>query len=919
MGEATWDALGLALEGALAQPDAERAAWLDRHCPAGLREEVQALLAAHPDGPDPLSGGVDPRAGVRVGAWRLVRAIGRGGMGDVYLATRADAQYTGVAAVKIGRAGAGVSDERFLAERQILAALDHPHIARLLDGGVTADGRPYLVMEYVADGLPLRTYCDRRGLALDARIDLVLSLCDAVAHAHSRLVIHRDLKSDNVLVTPDGVPRLLDFGVAKVLDPARVGLAGRDTTALAPVTLGCAAPEQLRGEAVGTMSDVFGLGVLLFELLTGRPPHDLTGLSVAQAVARLCDEPAPLASQVARTPWRDALRPDLDAVLRAALERDPAERYPSVAALAADLRRYRAEEPVLAMPPSVAYRARKFVRRHRGGVAGAAAVALSLALGAGAAVWQARAAALERDRAVAEREAADRVTELVVSLFEGADPTVSGAVPRTALELVERGEPRVLAGLQDDPAARGRLLGVLGQVRRNLGDLRHARELLEEAVAARRAEGGAPRDLARALLALATTEKVLADLPAAERHAREAHGSFAAALGPAHPDTLGAEAELANVLSLDPTRVAAAAATYERLLAASEEPGVSRAASFGLGEVRLAQGRAREAAELFGRAARWAERAGDDDQRADALDAQCVALQEAGEAVASYLPQAEEVLALRRRRLGAHNPVLATTVGNVGSALYGVGDLEGAIERFREAVELSRAAYGDHDLTALALSNLAVALVDAARLPEAESALREALALRVALHGAQAQPNARLHANLAKVLLLEGALDEADAQIDHALGNLLPDASPDDVARYTATRGAIALARGDLVRARGELEAALELFDRQLPEGSRHSGEALLDAARLDLAAGDPAGALSRARRALAVFERVCPDNWRAADALRLVGELEVATGRRDEGVRHVREASERLTASLGGEHPTARVAARSLQRLAPD
>ncbi len=372
------------------------------------------------------SGGGADASERRIGPYRLVRELGQGGMGTVFLAVRDDDVFHKRVAVKLLKRGMDTDAivQRFRAERQILAGLDHPNIARLLDGGTTDDGLPYLVMEYV-EGAPLIEYADARDLYVAARLDLFLQVCAAVQHAHQNLVIHRDLKPANVLVTADGVPKLLDFGIAKLLNPE---MAGHTMAPTAPglqlMTPEYASPEQVRGEVVTTATDVYSLGVLLYEFLTGRQPYRLTSRALPEIVRVVCEE-APVQPSLAVTRPLDAatardtatttsprstritdshrlqrrLEGDLDNIVLKALSKEPTRRYASVDQFAEDVRRHLAGLPVLARPDTFGYRASKFVRRHRGAVAAGVAVVLALVLGLVGVAWQARVASRERARA----------------------------------------------------------------------------------------------------------------------------------------------------------------------------------------------------------------------------------------------------------------------------------------------------------------------------------------------------------------------------------------------------------------------------------------------------------------------------------------------------------------------------------------
>jgi non-specific serine/threonine protein kinase/serine/threonine-protein kinase len=402
---ARWAQVNAVFAEAVELPAEGRAAFLTTACAgdAALRVEVEALLASDAQASGFLeTPAVAPREAVgpgsRIGSWQLEALIGRGGMGSVWAARRVDGAYQQKAALKLVRAGLDddVLGKRFLAERQILARLEHPRIARLLDGGTTAEGAPWLAMEYV-DGERIDAFCATRRLSTEARLRLFLEVCQAVSYAHHHLVVHRDLKPANVLVKPDGTPMLLDFGIARLLDAAGRSAASELTRQSGhAMTPAYASPEQIRGEPVSTASDVFSLGVVLFQMLTGRVPFGASAVSPESVVKAVLDEEPERPSKVVPAAH---LAADLDSVILKALEKDPARRYASVDLLAEDLRRFLGGQPVEAFAATFLYRAAKLVRRNR-----ALSVALGLfvaSLGAGIAAtsWQAHVASRERAKA----------------------------------------------------------------------------------------------------------------------------------------------------------------------------------------------------------------------------------------------------------------------------------------------------------------------------------------------------------------------------------------------------------------------------------------------------------------------------------------------------------------------------------------
>ncbi len=488
-----WEQVQALFEATLARPAVERDAYLREACGGdeALFREVATLLEADGQSGSFLEGhvleGIDVSAwaddrlpeGSRVGPYRLLRLVGEGGMGLVYLAERADGVFDQQVALKLIKRGMDTAliVRRFEAERRILARLQHPHIARLLDGGVTDDGRPYFVMEYV-DGQPIDRYCDAHHLSIDARLDLFVTVCKAVLYAHANLVVHRDLKPENILVTSEGTVKLLDFGIARLLeereDRTRLTQAG-----MRVLTPAYASPEQLRGEVVGTSSDIYSLGVVLYELLAGQRPH---GDAAPATVTTEPERPSGALERALREPdtaktisrargtepgkLRRKLSGDLDVICLKALRPEPERRYGSVEMFSEDIRRHRTGLPVRARPDTLGYRARKFVRRHRAGVATTAAVALLVSTLVG--FYTVR-LSHERDRARIEAEKAQQVAAFLQEVFSVSNPSENLGETLTARALLDRGAERLETELEDQPEVLAEMLGVIGDVYSGLG------------------------------------------------------------------------------------------------------------------------------------------------------------------------------------------------------------------------------------------------------------------------------------------------------------------------------------------------------------------------------------------------------------------------------------------------------------------
>ena len=452
-----------------------------------LAEDLEKLLALEDDSDEfmaePLLGKPgQPQTGTMVGPYRMESVLGEGGMGMVWLASRADGLYERKVALKLLRPGLADPNLRlrFSREREILARLAHPNIARLLDAGIGSEGQPYLALEYV-QGIPITDYCQAYGLSVETRLKLFLQVCDAVSHAHANLIVHRDLKPSNILVTPTGEVRLLDFGIAKLLDdnePVPVN----PRTEVRSFTLHYAAPEQVRGELVTTMTDVYSLGVVLYELLAGTKPYRLrrqTDAEWEQAILAV----EPLKPSVAAQRSTDGglvhnarrqarrLSGDLDNIALKALAKLPEHRYASVEALSLDLQRHLQGRPVLARPQSLGYRVHKYASRHRWGLAVGVLSTSVLVLALAASVWQSRQAMRETARAQA-------MQDFVIGLFDNAGVAQQGNI-FDARKLLLAGERRGERELADQPLARAELLGVIARLRIGLGDYQEALGLLE--------------------------------------------------------------------------------------------------------------------------------------------------------------------------------------------------------------------------------------------------------------------------------------------------------------------------------------------------------------------------------------------------------------------------------------------------------
>jgi len=532
------DILGEVLEA----PAEGREALLEGRCAgdSSLRAEVETLMRADALAGDSLrpfldASGMDDIAAAtltntRLGPYRLVREIAHGGMGAVYLAERED-EFRMRVAIKIVRAGYGDAlRRRFQQERQILARLDHPNIAKVLDGGNTAAGDPYLVMEYV-DGEPITRYCETRQLSVPARLRLFQSVCSAVQYAHQRLVIHRDLKPANILVTPEGRPKLLDFGIAKLIEEETAG-EDHTGTGFRPMTPSYASPEQASGQPVTTSTDIYSLGVILFELACGSRPYRITSTSPLEIQRAILETTPPAPSSLKPT-----LSPDIDSIVSMAMRKEASRRYSSAGALSEDIRRHLENFPILARSDSLSYRASRFIRRNRVGVIAASLAALALLAGATVALWQAHRA--QQDRALAEKRFDDArrfAFSLVLDLDHLEDEsatTVRNSLGKRTVEYLDQ----LAAQVGDDPRLQSELASAYLRLGGFQGELLHA------------SVGDAPAALASYEKGIDLLKKVIAS-----------HGSDASL------STTLASAYTMKGLMLAPTDVGASAASHEEAL-----------------------------------------------------------------------------------------------------------------------------------------------------------------------------------------------------------------------------------------------------------------------------------------------------------------------------------------------------------------
>jgi eukaryotic-like serine/threonine-protein kinase len=791
-----WAAVARILDGAFECRPGALDAFLEEACggDAGLRREVEALLGAQERAPAFLDGDVvefaapafdgpaDPEPELcHVGPYRLVREVGRGGMGTVYLAERADGAFAHTVAIKVIRTDldAGAVERRFRYERQILAQLRHPNIARLFDGGATPDGVLYFVMEYV-EGRTLLEHCAGRRAGLDERLKLFGAACEAVQHAHHNLVVHRDLKPSNVLVTPEGEVKLLDFGIAKLLDEGARSEPGPATRlGLQPMTPEYASPEQLRGDAITTASDVYSLGVVLYELLTGSAPYPTDRRSAAE-LERIVSERIPVRPSEAlrrRRPAADGGDPgvpqvprDLDAIVMKALKKEPHERYPSATDLLLDVRRYLGGFPVAARDDSTRYRAMKFVSRNRVAVGFSGLALLSLLGGLVGTSFQAHVAARERDARRLEAERARATADFAVGLFDMVDPTQAQGRTVTVQDLVAAGDLRV-SELAGQPTQQAMFMDVMGRVSAAIGLFEKADSLFSEAVALKETRlGASDPGVAESLLGLGGSLLMQNRLDEAEEALDRAQAIQLAAFGATDPRTLRAQNALGFAYHTLGDR-ARAESLLRRVVERGSEPELREhpeivEARYNLARVLDYYGEHAEAEGIL-REVLWRREAAlgpDHSQSADAAFALARNLASQGELeeAAALYQRAHDVY---ERVYGADNVYTAMSVYGRAQVQHRGGDLRGAAQGYRAAAAIYRTQSSSGEWEAYARVALGQVLVALGQPHDAEREIARGLELYQAAPVVDGEQVAVARSWLGRALSEQGRYAEAEATL----------------------------------------------------------------------------------------------------------------------------------------------------------
>jgi eukaryotic-like serine/threonine-protein kinase len=950
----TWAELNHLLDAALDRPASERNRWLETLGPEyeGLKPRLRDLLARARTENDGLldtlpkfdvdteylaeaASGDQP--GDAVGPYRLARELGSGGMGTVWLAERSDGLIHRPVALKLPhRAWKRGLAERMAREREILASLAHPNIARLYDVGLTAQGRPFLAIEYV-EGRQIDEYCRERKLDPSSRLRLFAQVGGAVAYAHAKLVVHRDLKPANILVTAEGKVQLLDFGIAKLLEEGEAKQTELTEVSGRALTPAYASPEQILGEPLTIASDVYSLGVILYELLTGARPYNPKRESRGALEDAIVQAEPPPPSDVVDRAWRKSLRGEIDTIVLKALKKKPEDRYATVHALVDDIDRYLSARPVLAQPDSLWYRTRKFIARNRLAVGTAVVVLTAIVVGASIVAWQARVA-------LAEKARAEEVKEFIASVFREADPTQGEGKVLSAVELLRQAEHRLedrgvgdsairlellsilgesLFGLQENadaarvieralrleesaavpnPLLNARLHLLLSQVHEYLGKHDEARRALERSFAVLQASGNTSTPLfAQAKLHESALGIVFSDYDLAERAAHEAIRAASATLGPRSAEVATGLQQLSHVYTLTQRREMAVQPAREAmdlmLEVHANDPAHPKVMETTLyyGQALNVVGDFQGAAELYRQAAADAARVFGDDSRiyGESLSAAVPVEIEFGD-LAAAVAHARTAIAIYLKEGEPGSATHAGRVRKLGSALLAARSSREAAETLEEAVRLAVAS--ESRLDALhARGSFGLALAYLGRFAEADRQLRQTIDESGRM-SARAQHLAMR--NLGTSLRLQGRYPEALEWLEKSTAaSAIQPSHRGDHAHGLLEAGLVKLELR-------EFDAAFEMFTKaealfhEVQEGRVTPARADLwtGMARLQLHRQEYVPALESARKADLAWEGFDPDSRWAGEAALWLGRSYLAQGRNVDGVDALRRA-ERILA----------------------
>jgi serine/threonine protein kinase/tetratricopeptide (TPR) repeat protein len=869
MPKARWQRIQSVFADVVDSTPAEREVRLAAACGGDLelRQSVESLLTSDDTARDPLLNAIGDAAesllqehqdrllGTRIGQYRVMSVLGHGGMSTVYRAERDDAQYQQTVAIKVLHHATlhPRLRSRLHSERHILATLDHASIARLIDSGDLEDGTPYLVMEHV-DGQPIDAYCDTRTLFVRERLELFIQVCTAVQYAHRNLVVHRDIKAANVFVSAEGIPKLLDFGIAKLLAPESLAhtltVTRLQERILTPEN---AAPEQVLGRPITTATDIYSLGVLLYQILTGRSAYRLLSYSQLQLERAICMDDITRPSQIVITRLsgetdldrsrisdrrglspqrlRDRLAGDLDAIVAKAMRKEPDRRYPSVEALADDVGRHLAGLPVLARQGDWRYNAAKFMRRHALAAFGMASAFVGLAAFAGMTLWQNHRIELARDATAQERDHAQQVSAFLVDVFSQADPFNAQGHEPTAKDLLDRGAEKIIGNGNLQPEVRAQLLESIGLAYRRQGLSDRAVPLFEQAVAIRRDEQ--PADPHRTAVAIANLAQALTD----SGHLVSAESYLQQALKTSRGGDLSPSIETADILK-----------------------------QYGHFELE-AKSDADQATQLFG-----------------------------------------EALEIYRGIYGEQNLSVASTLTNLAAAAVWTGDFERAERQQRDAIRIFQATVSrNHPDHAVALGTLGYILTQRDKFQEAEQLFTEALEIERDVFGGNSRRVAVLEFDLSTLYARENDIPRAilAAQRSLKIANDRIGSEHYLTGYYQSNLADLYARAGNLADAEKTVRQSLQVYAQSLPARHLYVASSRRLLGEILVERGAWAAADTELRAALDMENAlVGPDDWHTARAQASLGWSLIVRGNGAQGEPMLSAARDRLIATLGATAP---------------
>lgn len=900
--------------------DQEAGAFLEQTIlPDALRLLVEQKPAAVPE---TFAACPPPDRLQQIGPYEILRKLGEGGMSMVYLAARRDQPADFRVAIKLIRPGI-VTDQalqRFRQECQILARMRHPHIAQLMDSGTNEDGRPYFVMEYV-EGIAIDEYCEASSLPVERRLQLFQDVCSAVQFAHRNLVIHRDLKPSNILVTPEGVVKLLDFGIAKLLLPGPQ-LANQTTVLRSFLTPQYASPEQILGQTITTASDVYSLGILLFKLLTGQRPYSLDNLS-AQEVEHLICELDPLAPSAMlsgiHAKVRRSLAGDLDTIVLMAMRKEPERRYASVQDFSEDIGRHLEGLPILARKNTFRYRSGKFVRRHAVVVGASALVCLSLISGAVVSIWQARNALEQRRVSELQRVKAEKVSAFLADLLKSADPSEARGKQVTVREVLDRAAVRIKSEFANQPLVRAALLDAIGVAYTGLGLFQSAEPLLQESVNERsRLLGPMDPELADSLAHLAALRYAQFRPREAAELSRRSLSIRLKVFGPDHPKVAESLQALADALQItdDPEveTLLRRVLVIRQKTEGNEGPAVAQTLQ-ALGWWLITRDRYAEAEPIYYQVLRIQRQLLGTDHEATILAVSNFAilrLRQGRYAEAEQLFR--ESLSGWIRIKGADHPEVAAFESALGVAICARGRLKEAEALQRHALSLREAYWGsDHPAVDNSLNHLGVTLYREGQFREAEALFRRALQMRMDRWGKDHRSVADTLVNLGRMRLALGDVEEAKSFFQDGLATwqaLLGEEHPGTAEAMDGLASTLA--------AEGNRDSAIRLFQKALTIQENVLGPVHPDVAESLTRLGqiwisvDARHAEPLLRRSFDIRHAAFGDHhWATAESASLLGECLWTLGRTQEALPLLREGYTQLRGNLGDHHPLT-IAARS-------